>query len=68
MPGKTGEIVSGGEIITRGFNEAPAKCRGKLGDRGIRRRGCRASMRPQRNAGENEGISSVEERLSYKLQ
>ena len=37
------------------FNEAPAKCRGKLRDRRIREGSYGASMRPQRNAGENSG-------------
>ena len=36
-----------------GFNEAPAKCRGKQGRHQARRDRRRASMRPQRNAGEN---------------
>ena len=36
-----------------GFNEAPAKCRGKPQARGSGLLGQCASMRPQRNAGEN---------------
>ena len=78
MPGKTPVRELGHRISVTGFNEAPAKCRGKL-DNVLSGRGsfprfneapakCRgkpakptanflsaksASMRPQRNAGEN---------------
>ena len=56
MPGKTGCFPRSAAVPARtGFNEAPAKCRGKpmasyaypTGP------GTCASMRPQRNAGEN---------------
>ena len=38
------------------FNEAPAKCRGKHGEESDARAPARASMRPQRNAGENAPV------------
>ena len=52
MPGKTAAI-GGKWWPLSGFNEAPAKCRGKL-HFAFTSQGCNmASMRPQRNAGEN---------------
>ncbi len=47
-------------VILKGFNEAPAKCRGKPSPMGSERRGESASMRPQRNAGENQHCHAVE--------
>ena len=45
---------------TAGFNEAPAKCRGKPGTSKNQLSMTTASMRPQRNAGENAPDNSVQ--------
>ena len=54
MPGKTRRHEAVPQTPGGGFNEAPAKCRGKLeGYLQFRDLAKTASMRPQRNAGEN---------------
>ena len=58
MPGKTRRVTDGPSLRVARFNEAPAKCRGKPSpelDEPAEKE--EASMRPQRNAGENVGIS-----------
>ena len=55
MPGKTC-LTGRNSLGTQGFNEAPAKCRGKQQEAAPAGRWrALASMRPQRNAGENRG-------------
>ena len=54
MPGKTRGLAQWKSVFLTSFNEAPAKCRGKPIARQRDRIGLQgASMRPQRNAGEN---------------
>ena len=54
MPGKTSYHVDSWYQGFLGFNEAPAKCRGKPRNQYISdMTNAYASMRPQRNAGEN---------------
>ena len=46
------------------FNEAPAKCRGKQAKRMVNIEADQASMRPQRNAGENGALVEMSRRNS----
>ena len=48
-------------LAENGFNEAPAKCRGKRRICNLGERGWKASMRPQRNAGENSVEIGIED-------
>ena len=66
MPGKT-ERLRDKACNWHGFNEAPAKCRGKPAPAASRFRRKRASMRPQRNAGENQQLSfiAVESQIGF---
>ncbi len=58
MPGKTPNYGRPRPTRRESFNEAPAKCRGKPSWEARSPQGTGASMRPQRNAGENQLAST----------
>ena len=68
MQGKTRTPIRASSPSSAGFNEAPAKCRGKQGrsDRDIDMTSL-ASMRPPRNAGENPPRSVAGSRSSSRF-
>ena len=60
MPGKTTAILDSRTTSLCSFNEAPAKCRGKLNlTSPWYFTAPSASMRPQRNAGENGSVQHL---------